>query len=212
MTLALEHSFYSGPLAVADDPRGRVRALPGLAGRLRRDRGGLDRSPPSASWTAAWTGATTGPDGPRRCSACVSSRAQPASTGRPTASPASHPSPRTRFPSPSWPARAPSTSRSPSGATTPCSAWTIPTSNRSSPGRRSGYSVVGAGSEYFRGRGPQDPLRERRAGVRLRSGQPGIRHRTGRLRGRRGAHVRSSLTRGLPLQLRPLRWATWPSQ
>ena len=45
-----------------------------------------------------------------------------------------------------------------------------------------------------RGGGPQDPLRERGARVRLRSGATGARHRAGRLRGRRAAHVRS-LTR-----------------
>ena len=42
-----------GPVPVADDPGRRLRALPRPPGRLRRDRGRLDRPRPSASWTAA---------------------------------------------------------------------------------------------------------------------------------------------------------------
>ena len=44
MVLAAEHSFFSGPLAVAAHPGWRVRSLPGSEDRLHRDRVVVDRA------------------------------------------------------------------------------------------------------------------------------------------------------------------------
>ena len=101
MTLALEHSFYSGRSLWQMILGGVFERFPELRVAFVETEADWI-APVSASWIVAFSGATTGPGGPRRCSGCVSSAVRPVSTGRPTASPASRHSPRTRSRSTSW--------------------------------------------------------------------------------------------------------------
>ena len=61
MVLAAEHSFFSGPLAVAAHPRRRVRPLPGSEDRLHRDRVVVDRADDGPARRPRASRSTTGP-------------------------------------------------------------------------------------------------------------------------------------------------------
>ncbi len=136
MTLALEHSFYSGRSLWQMILGGVFERFPDLrvafveteadwiAPVIRK----LDRR---LSWGDDWTGWAATMQRMRQFAG------RPATTGRPIASPGSRPSPTSRFPCRNLPGRAPSTTHSPSVVTTPCSAWTTRTSSRCSPRPRS---------------------------------------------------------------------------
>ena len=140
LTLAIEHSFFSGRSLWQMIARRRVRPLPRPAAGVRRDRGATGSAPVINGSTSARRWATTGPASPRSWSASAPSAARRASTGTPTATPASHRShPRSwrsisSFGHDSGTRRRSSTSARPRR----CSASTTRTSSRSSRNGRTG--------------------------------------------------------------------------
>ena len=173
------------PLPVADDPRWRLRALPGPPRGLRRDRGRLDRSGHSQAGPPPQLGRRLdrlGPTLQRMRQFAGSARDYWAVNCFAGISPFTDdqvPLEELARPSGEYQAFAIGCDNAMFGVDYPHFESVFPETKVQ-------VDALGASPEYHSRSVPQNPLRERSAAVRLRPGFPGARHRADRPRGRRG--------------------------